>query len=49
MKGAEIVATDLRAGAALVLAALVAEDETIVSDIYHIERGYEDFMENLML
>jgi UDP-N-acetylglucosamine 1-carboxyvinyltransferase len=37
------MASDLRAGAALVLAALVAEGETSLSRIYHIDRGYEDF------
>ena len=41
--GAGIVATDLRAGAALVLAGLAAEGITTVDDIKYIERGYEDF------
>ncbi len=45
LHGAEVSATDLRAGAALVLAGFVAEGETVVSDIYHIERGYEKFIE----
>lgn len=45
LHGAEVSATDLRAGAALVLAGFVAEGETLVSDIYHIERGYEKFIE----
>jgi UDP-N-acetylglucosamine 1-carboxyvinyltransferase len=40
--GAEVMASDLRAGASLVLAALVAEGETIVNRIYHIDRGYEN-------
>lgn len=40
----EVRATDLRAGAALVLAGLHAEGTTFVSDIYHIERGYENFI-----
>lgn len=40
LTGAEIKATDLRAGAALVLAGLCARGETIVSDIFHIDRGY---------
>jgi UDP-N-acetylglucosamine 1-carboxyvinyltransferase len=39
--GAEVVATDLRASACLIIAALVAEGNTIVSRIYHIDRGYE--------
>ena len=43
LKGAEVRATDLRAGAALVLAGLAAEGRTTVSDIHHIDRGYEDF------
>ena len=42
LKGAEVRATDLRAGAALILAGLVAEGRTIVSDIHHIDRGYEN-------
>ena len=41
--GASITAPDLRAGAALVLAGLVAEGYTTVDDIRYIERGYEDF------
>jgi UDP-N-acetylglucosamine 1-carboxyvinyltransferase len=42
-KAAPVKATDLRAGAALVIAALCGEGETEVEDIYHIERGYEGF------
>ena len=42
LKGAEVEATDLRAGAALVLAGLAAGGETVVSSIKHIERGYEN-------
>ncbi|WP_130837434.1 UDP-N-acetylglucosamine 1-carboxyvinyltransferase [Lachnoclostridium sp. Marseille-P6806] len=45
--GASIVAPDLRAGAALVIAALAAEGYSEVSDIRYIERGYEDFPEKL--
>lgn len=45
LHAAEVKATDLRAGAALVIAALCAEGETKLSDIYHIDRGYEDFEE----
>ncbi len=48
LHGAEVNATDLRAGAALVLAGFVAEGKTIVSDIYHIERGYEKFVEKFV-
>ncbi len=43
LTGALIQAPDLRAGAALVLAALAAEGESVVDDIIYIERGYEDF------
>jgi UDP-N-acetylglucosamine 1-carboxyvinyltransferase len=42
LKGAQVMATDLRASVALVLAGLVAEGETTVNRIYHLERGYED-------
>ncbi|MGF6377055.1 UDP-N-acetylglucosamine 1-carboxyvinyltransferase [Clostridiales Family XIII bacterium PM5-7] len=45
LEGAQVIATDLRAGAALVLAGLVAQGTTEVSEIYHIERGYEKFVE----
>lgn len=45
--GASISAPDLRAGAALVLAALVADGITIIDDIKYIERGYEDFPEKM--
>ncbi len=41
LKGARVMATDLRASAALVLAGLVAEGRTDVSRIYHLDRGYE--------
>ncbi|MGL4954679.1 MAG: UDP-N-acetylglucosamine 1-carboxyvinyltransferase, partial [Cetobacterium sp.] len=39
---AEVMASDLRAGASLVLAGLLAEGETIVNRIYHVDRGYEN-------
>lgn len=45
--GASIMAPDLRAGAALVLAGLAAEGFTVVEDIHYIERGYEDFPQKL--
>ncbi|WP_138159457.1 UDP-N-acetylglucosamine 1-carboxyvinyltransferase [Peptoniphilus catoniae] len=45
LRGEEVIATDLRAGAALILAGLVAEGKTTISDIYHIDRGYEDIEE----
>ncbi|WP_394011603.1 UDP-N-acetylglucosamine 1-carboxyvinyltransferase [Anaerococcus cruorum] len=45
LHGADVRATDLRAGAALVIAALTAEGETRISDIYHIDRGYSNLVE----
>lgn len=42
LSGARVKATDIRAGAALVLAGLVADGETVVSDAHHVDRGYED-------
>lgn len=45
LHGAKVRATDLRAGAAMVLAGLVATGTTEVSEIYHIERGYENFVQ----
>ena len=45
--GASVAAPDLRAGAALVIAALVADDFSVVSDIKYIQRGYEKFDEKL--
>lgn len=45
LSGANVKATDLRAGAALILAGLVADGKTIISDIYHIDRGYENIEE----
>ena len=47
LEGAQVVATDLRAGAAVVLTGLVAEGTTEVSQIYHIDRGYENFVDKL--
>jgi len=47
LSGAPVRSTDLRGGAALVLAALVAEGDTVVTDIYHIDRGYECFCDKL--
>ena len=45
--GSEVTATDLRAGAALILAGLTAEGSTTISDIYHIDRGYVSIEEKL--
>ncbi len=47
LKGAQIVSYDLRAGAAMVLASLVARGESIISDINYIDRGYEGLDEKL--
>ena len=47
LEGAAVTATDLRAGAALVLAGLLAKGETEIHDIYHIERGYSSLIEKL--
>jgi UDP-N-acetylglucosamine 1-carboxyvinyltransferase len=41
LSGARVMATDLRASASLVIAGLVAEGETLVNRIYHLDRGYE--------
>lgn len=43
LHGTRLDALDVRAGAAGVLAGLVAEGETVVTDIHHIDRGYQDF------
>ncbi len=42
LSGAEVMATDLRASVSLVLAALVAENKTIINRVYHLDRGYEN-------
>ena len=47
LSGAPVTASDLRASAALVLAGLVAEDETEIHRVYHIDRGYERIEERL--
>ena len=47
LTGAEVTATDLRAGADLILAGLVAKGDTEIRDIYHIERGYENIAAKL--
>jgi UDP-N-acetylglucosamine 1-carboxyvinyltransferase len=45
--GAEVMASDLRGGASLILAGLVAKGETSVSRVYHVDRGYERIEERL--
>ena len=47
LQAAKVKATDLRAGAAMVLAGLVANGETEVSYIHHIDRGYDNLVEKL--
>ena len=47
LNGCQVIATDLRAGAAMVLAGLVANGETEVSYIHHIDRGYDNLVEKL--
>jgi UDP-N-acetylglucosamine 1-carboxyvinyltransferase len=48
LAGAPVMATDLRASASLVLAGLVADGETTIDRIYHIDRGYERIEEKLL-
>ena len=47
LTGAGVIASDLRASASLVLAALVARGETVIDRVYHIDRGYEKIEEKL--
>ena len=47
LKGAPVMATDLRASVSLILAGLAAEGETVVSRVYHLDRGYEKLEEKL--
>ena len=47
MTGALVQACDLRAGAAMVIAGMVASGQTVVEDIHFIERGYENFVGKL--
>ena len=42
LRGAPVMATDLRASVSLILAALAAEGETVLSRVYHLDRGYEN-------
>lgn len=48
LMGNHVMATDLRGGAAMVIAALIAEGETSIREIYHIERGYEQLIDKLV-
>lgn len=47
LSAAAVLASDLRASASLVIAALVADGETIIDRVYHIDRGYEQIEEKL--
>ena len=47
LKGAPVMATDLRASVSLILAGLAAEGETVVSRVYHLDRGYEQVVRKL--
>ena len=47
LRGAQVMATDLRASVSLLIAGLAARDETIVSRVYHLDRGYERIEEKL--
>ena len=47
LRGAPVMATDLRASVSLILAGLAAEGETLVSRVYHLDRGYERLEEKL--
>jgi UDP-N-acetylglucosamine 1-carboxyvinyltransferase len=47
LRGAPVMATDLRASVSLILAALAAEGETTVNRVYHLDRGYERVEEKL--
>jgi len=47
LKGAPVMATDLRASVSLVIAALAAEGETTVNRVYHLDRGFERLEEKL--
>ena len=47
LSGAPVRATDIRAGAGLVLAGLLAEGVTTVADAHHVDRGYQEFVEDL--
>ena len=47
LDGAHVMATDLRASASLIIAGLIAQGETIIDRIYHLDRGYENIEEKL--
>ncbi|MGB7180727.1 MAG: UDP-N-acetylglucosamine 1-carboxyvinyltransferase, partial [Burkholderiaceae bacterium] len=47
LSGATVMATDLRASASLVIAGLVADGETIIERVYHLDRGYDQMEKKL--
>jgi UDP-N-acetylglucosamine 1-carboxyvinyltransferase len=47
LHGAPVMATDLRASVSLVLAGLVAQGETVVNRVYHLDRGYEGLVDKM--
>ena len=47
LKGAPVMATDLRASISLILAALAAQGQTVISRVYHLDRGYEQVSSKL--
>ena len=49
LSGANLMATDLRASASLVLAGLAAQDETTIERVYHLDRGYESIEEKFKM
>ena len=49
LKGRNVIATDLRAGAAMLVAGMIAEGTTVISNIEHILRGYEKLWKNCQL
>ncbi|MBT4150210.1 MAG: UDP-N-acetylglucosamine 1-carboxyvinyltransferase, partial [Candidatus Marinimicrobia bacterium] len=49
LKGAQVMSTDIRASASLLIGALIAEGESEISRIYHIDRGYEKIEEKFKL
>ena len=49
LRGAEVMATDLRASSCLVIAALMADGKTTINRVYHLDRGYENLEQKLKL
>ena len=49
LKGAPVMATDLRASVSLILAGLASSGETVISRVYHLDRGYENIEKNFQI